>query len=163
MRKYAILLIAALLLLLPSCQSIEPMEEDEYEYPDAGMFPQRYIPVTSLEDFDNDHLVILGMVEGFGDVSADNPKDGDTGAYGTLENQEDARMYYTPDAFDARDPGAVAMANAVSEMIENAREKGAAFLTFPSYTIQTQDGRVKARATAIAVGLIEPVEEPAAE
>ena len=45
MRKYAILLIAALLLLLPSCQSIEPMEEDEYEYPDAGMFPQRYIPV----------------------------------------------------------------------------------------------------------------------
>lgn len=49
----------------------------------------------------------------------------------------------------------VALANAVNEMIKNARSMGAAFVTFPSYTVEIIDGEAVATASAIAVKLID--------
>ena len=54
------------------------------------------------------------------------------------------------------DPYAVSLANAIDDMIGNARELGAAFVTFPSYTIKVVDDRVVTEVSAIAVELVDP-------
>ena len=83
--------------------------------------------------------------------------------YGSLEVLDVDRMYYGLDWMVAEDPYAVSLANAVNEMNKNAREIGAAFVTFPSYTVEVIDGEVVTTASAVAVKLVDYKAEPVVE
>ena len=48
-------------------------------------------------------------------------------------------------------------------MNKNAREMGAAFVTFPSYTVEVIDGEVVTTASAVAVKLVDYKAEPVVE
>ena len=82
---------------------------------------------------------------------------GDSHSYGSLEVLDVDRMYYDIDRMpDPDDPYAVSLANAVADLIDQAREQGAAFVTFPSYSIRLEGGAVETTASAIAVRLVDP-------
>ena len=72
-------------------------------------------------------------------------------------------MYYGLDWMVAEDPYAVSLANAINEMNKNARERGAAFVTFPSYTVEVIDGEVVTTASAVAVKLVDHEVAPVVE
>ena len=139
----------AVLMLFASCSSMGRTGR-------VGMYPMRTIPVNSISELQSGSFEILGTVEGNGNVSVRNPEDGDTYSYGSLEFLEGDRMYYTIDIYSMDDPYEVALSNATAEMIKNAQELGAAFITFPSYTIDLVDGRVIAHIEAVAVKLVNP-------
>ena len=73
----------------------------------------------------------IGTVSGEGRVDVDDVENGDSLGYGSLEVLDVDRMYYGLDWMVAEDPYAVSLANAINEMNKNAREMGAAFVTFP--------------------------------
>lgn len=146
--KLAFVSLAALA-LLASCST--------FNEGGIGTFPMRDIPVDSIEDLQSGSFEILGTVTGRGDVDAKNPSDGDTKGYGSLEVLDVNRMYFGIDKMpDLEDPYAVSLANAIDDMIGNARELGAAFVTFPSYTIKVVDDRVITEVSAIAVEIVDP-------
>lgn len=122
----------------------------------VGMYPLRYVQVNSVAELQSAGFEIIGMVHGSGNVSIDDSSDGDTGKYGSLEFLEGDRMYYNVDVYDMSDPYFVALSNAIAEMTDSARADGAAFVTFPSYTIELIDGRVIADISAVAVKVINP-------
>ena len=122
-----------------------------------GTFPMREIPVRSIEDLQSGSFEIIGTVTGTGNVNAKNPEDGDTLGYGSLEILDADRMYYGIDKMpNLEDPYAVSLANAIDAMIKNAREAGVAFVTFPSYTIQVEGGRIITTVSAVAVKIVDP-------
>lgn len=138
----------AVMFLFASCTSIRTGH--------VGMYPMRYIPVESVAELQSAGFEIIGTVSGTGNVSETDVNDGDTMKYGSLEFLDGDRMYYGVDVRDMSDPYYVALSNAIADMTEVAREVGAAFVTFPNYTIEVIDGRVIARISAIAVKVIEP-------
>lgn len=149
-RLLTVITIAALL-ILTGCASTAITEPQDGG---VGMFPLRQIQVSSIEDLQSDSYRILGTVSGTGNVSLDDPSDGDTHAYGTLELDEAARMYYQIDQLGT-DPYEIALANAVNALIVEARSMGAHFVTFPSYTVEhTEDQRVIVTVSAVAVELV---------
>ena len=111
--------------------------------------------VNSLADLQSGSFEIIGTVSGEGRVDVDDVENGDSLGYGSLEVLDVDRMYYGLDWMVAEDPYAVSLANAINEMNKNARESGAAFVTFPSYTVEIIDGEAVATASAIAVKLID--------
>ena len=149
-----IILLAVIMILAVSCSSTDPDRVGN-----MGMFPMRYVPVADIEDLQSGSFEIIGTVTGSGNVSEKNPEDGDTFAYGSLEIMDADRMYFGIDKLNMADPFEVSLANAISELILNAREMGAAFVTFPSYTSQVVDGRVLTTVSAVAVGLVEAPRE----
>ena len=83
--------------------------------------------------------------------------------YGSLEVLDVDRMYYGLDWMVAEDPYAVSLANAINEMNKNARSMGAAFVTFPSYTVEVIGGEVVTTASAVAVKLVDHEVAPVVE
>ena len=131
--KVSVLAVVALF-ALASCASVNEGA--------IGTFPMREIPVRSIEDLQSGSFEIIGTVTGTGNVNAKNHAD---------------RMYYGIDKMpNLEDPYAVSLANAIDAMIKNAREAGAAFVTFPSYTIQVEGGRIITTVSAVAVKIVEP-------
>ena len=149
-----IILLAVIMILAVSCSSTDPDRVGN-----MGMFPMRYVPVADIEDLQSGSFEIIGTVTGSGNVSEKNPEDGDTFAYGSLVIMDADRMYFGIDKLNMADPFEVSLANAISELILNAREMGAALVTFPSYTSQVVDGRVLTTVSAVAVGLVEAPRE----
>ena len=144
-------LLAATLVMLASCSSTV----EETRMGAMGYFPVREVEVTSLADLQSGSFEVIGTVSGVGRVDVDDAERGDSMGYGSLEVLDVDRMYYGLDWMVAEDPYAVSLANAVNEMINNARSMGAAFVTFPSYTVEIIDGEAVATASAIAVKLID--------
>ncbi len=68
-------------------------------------------------------------------------------------------MYFDVDEYYMDDPYFVSLSNAIAELIDEAKEVGASFVTFPNYTIEVVDGRVITEITAVAVALTEPMSE----
>lgn len=146
--KISVLALASLI-LLAGCSTFNEGA--------IGSFPMRSIPVASISDLQSGSFEIIGTVTGTGNVDANDPSKGDTMGYGSLEMLDADRMYYGIDKMpNLEDPYAVSLANALDEMIKAARDEGAAFVTFPSYTIQVVDGRVITTASAVAVRLVDP-------
>ncbi len=144
-------LLAATLVMLASCSSTV----DEPRMGAMGYFPVREVEVMGLDDLQSGSFEVIGTVIGEGSVDADHADVGDSMGYGSLEVMDVDRMYYGLDWMVTEDPCTVALANAVNEMIKNARSMGAAFVTFPSYTVEIIDGEAVATASAIAVKLID--------
>ena len=144
-------LLAATLVMLASCSSTV----EETRMGAMGYFPVREVEVNSLADLQSGSFEIIGTVSGVGRVDVDDAERGDSMGYGSLEVLDVDRMYYGLDWMVTEDPCTVALANAVNEMIKNARSMGAAFVTFPSYTVEIIDGEAVATASAIAVKLID--------
>ena len=138
----------AVVMLLASCISTRTGR--------VGMYPMRYVPVDSVAELQAGSFEIVGTVTGTGNVSETDASDGDTMKYGSLEFLDGDRMYFGVDIRDMSDPYYVALSNAIAEMTDAAREVGAAFVTFPNYTIEVADGRVIAELSAVAVKVVEP-------
>ncbi len=147
--KKIIAMILIIGTLLVSCASYDRTGR-------PGMYPMRYIPVENIADLQSGSFEIIGMVTGSGNVNAEDPSDGDSLSYGSLEFMEGDRMYYTVDVYEMSDPYEVALSNAIAELIENAQKMGAAFVTFPSYTLKLSEGRVIANISAVAVRVVNP-------
>ena len=155
-------LLAATLVMLASCSSTV----EETRMGAMGYFPVREVEVTSLADLQSGSFEVIGTVSGVGRVDVDDVDDaerGDSMGYGSLEVLDVDRMYYGLDWMVAEDPYAVSLANAINEMNKNAREMGAAFVTFPSYTVEVIDGEVVTTASAVAVKLVDYKAEPVVE
>ena len=153
MKRFGKLALVSVLLivLLSSCMSTRTGH--------VGMYPMRYIPINSVEELQADGFTILGTVSGSGNVSEKDAGDGDTLRYGTQEILEGDRMYFDIDEYYMDDPYFVSLSNAIAELIDEAKEVGASFVTFPNYTIEVVDGRVITEITAVAVALTEPISE----
>ena len=157
-------LLVATLVMLASCSSTV----EETRMGAMGYFSVREVEVNSLADLQSGSLQsgsfeIIGTVSGEGRVDVDDVENGDSLGYGSLEVLDVDRMYYGLDWMVAEDPYAVSLANAVNEMNKNAREIGAAFVTFPSYTVEVIDGEVVTTASAVAVKLVDYKAEPVVE
>lgn len=150
-------LAALALVLLSSCATAE-----EPRVGAMGFFPVRDIPVTSLAELQSDSFEIMGTVEGHGSVSIRNTYNGDSRGYGTLEMLDVDRMYFGIDYMNLENPYAVSLANAINDLNKNARAMGAAFVVFPSYTVELVDCNVVTTASAVAVKLVEQVQPSAA-
>ena len=146
-----LVLIVSVLFAFLSCSSVQDTGR-------LGMYPMRDIPVVSIEDLQSGSFEILGVVKGEGCVSIDDPNDGNTYGYGSLEVMEVDRMYFSSDAFVISDPYFISQANAINAMIKEARALDATFVTFPSYTIDLVDGNIVTVVTATAVKLVNAPE-----
>ena len=146
-------LLAAVMLLFVSCAGTSTSGGGGA----VGYFPVRSIAVDNIADLQSGSFEIIGTVTGKGRVSASDASVGDSHSYGSLEVLDVDRMYYDIDRMpDPDDPSAVSLANAVADLIDQAREQGAAFVTFPSYSIRLEGGAVETTASAIAVRLVDP-------
>lgn len=157
-KVFGFLCVVLMIFLISSCSSTEEIGR-------IGMYPMRNIPVGSIEDLQSGSFEILGTVSGEGSVDVDDPSNGDTHGYGSLELLDADRMYFDINTFVVDDPYYISLSNAVNEMIKQAREMDASFVTFPSYTIDLVEDRVVSVVSATAVKLINaPSEqsEPAA-
>ena len=152
-------LLAATLVMLSSCSSTV----EETRMGAMGYFPVREVEVNSLADLQSGSFEIIGTVSGEGRVDVDDVENGDSMGYGSLEVLDVDRMYYGLDWMVAEDPYAVSLANAINEMNKNAREMGAAFVTFPSYTVEVIGGEVVTTASAVAVKLVDHEVAPVVE
>lgn len=156
MKKILFVLVSLIVLFgFTSCSSTEA---PDYGY--LGMFPMRDVPVANIDELQSGSFEVLGMVTGEANVSIEYPYDGDTQGYGSLEILDVDRMYFGVDLFSRKgQPYFIALSNAINEMTKNAREMGASFVTFPSYTLDLVDGRIHAVVSATAVKLVNPPEE----
>ena len=159
-KRIIVAAMIAALVMLASCSTAE-----EQRIGAMGSYPMREVPMTGIADLQSGSFEVIGMVEGHGSVSVADSRDGDSEGYGSLEVLDVDRMYYGLDYMDLEDPYAVSLANALNDLGKNARALEAAFLTFPSYTVEVVDGRIETTASAIAVKLVNaaPVEEVAAD
>lgn len=141
-RFVALALVLFSLSLMMSCRSVQTGSVTNF----PAITPA-IAPLTA------DSYDIKGRVTGFGEVALDDPSNGDTFRYGLLTPTESTPIDISSISYNAYD---VAVANATYDMIAQGQAMDADFLLFPTYTVEnTQDGKLRVRASAVAASVID--------